>query len=110
VVAQTFRLREGLNAKPQRAPEFYGVIAAGILVGIAMNLFHIDAIKALFWSAVLNGVAAVPLIVVIVLIASDSNVMGEWRSSRLATLWGWATATFMGAATLAMFYFSMRRS
>jgi NRAMP (natural resistance-associated macrophage protein)-like metal ion transporter len=110
VVAETFRLREGLNEKPQRAPEFYGVIAAGILVGIAMNLFRVDAIKALFWSAVLNGIAAVPLIVVIVLIASDSNVMGKWRSSRLAIVWGWGTAALMGAATLAMFYFSMRRS
>src|SRR5581483_1322762 len=89
VVAQTFKLREGLNEKPQRAPEFYGVIAAGILVGIAMNLFHIDAIKALFWSAVLNGVAAVPLIAVIVLLASDPKVMGEWRSSLLARVWGW---------------------
>ena len=105
VVAQTFRLREGLNEKPGRAPEFYGVIAAGILVGIAMNLFHIDPIKALFWSAVLNGVAAVPLIAVIVLIASDSNVMGKWRSSPLARAWGWATVGLMGAATLAMFYF-----
>ncbi len=108
VVAQTFKLREGLNEKPQRAPEFYGVIAAGILVGIGMNLFHIDAIKALFWSAVLNGVAAVPLIAVIVLLASDANVMGKWRSSPLARAWGWATVALMGAATLAMFYFSVR--
>ena len=110
VVAQTFKLREGLNEKPQRAPEFYGVIAAGILVGIAMNLFHVDAIKALFWSAVLNGVAAVPLIAVIVLIASDRNVMGEWRSSLLARGWGLATVALMGAATLAMFYFWIRGS
>ena len=110
VVAQTFRLREGLDAKPQRAPEFYGVIAAGILVGIAMNLFRIDAIKALFWSAVLNGVAAVPIIAVIVVLASDSKIMGEWRSSVVARGWGWATVALMGVATLAMFYFSVRGS
>ena len=110
VVAQTFRLREGLNEKPQRAPEFYGVIAAGILVGIAMNLFRVDPIKALFWSAVLNGVAAVPLIAVIVFIASDANIMGKWRSSPLARVWGWATVGLMGAATLAMFYFSAKGS
>ncbi|MGB8519252.1 MAG: divalent metal cation transporter [Candidatus Tumulicola sp.] len=108
VVAQTFKLREGLNEKPQRAPEFYGVIVAGILIGIAMNLVHIDAIKALFWSAVLNGVAAVPIIAVIVLLASDANVMGEWRSSPLARVWGWATVALMGVATLAMFYFSAK--
>lgn len=110
VVAETFRLKEGLNEKPQRAPEFYGVIAAGILVGIAMNLFRIDAIKALFWSAVLNGVAAVPLIAVIVFIASDGRVMGKWRSSPMARVWGWATVALMGVATLAMFYFSVRKS
>ena len=48
VAAQTFRFREGLGEKPLRAPKFYGVIGAGILVGIAMNLLHVDAIKALF--------------------------------------------------------------
>jgi NRAMP (natural resistance-associated macrophage protein)-like metal ion transporter len=110
VVAQTFKFREGLNEKPHRAPQFYGVIAAGLLIGIAMNLFHVDPIKALFWSAVLNGVAAVPLIVVIVLVAADSSLMGEWRSSRLARGWGWGTAALMAAATIGMFYFSLRGS
>jgi NRAMP (natural resistance-associated macrophage protein)-like metal ion transporter len=107
VAAQTFNFREGLGEKPSRAPKFYGVIGAGIVVGIAMNIFHVDAIKALFWSAVLNGVAAVPLIVVIVLLASSSSIMGEWKSSKLARAWGWGTAALMGAATLGMFYFSL---
>ncbi|MGA8535028.1 MAG: Nramp family divalent metal transporter [Candidatus Tumulicola sp.] len=110
VVAQTFKFREGLNEKPQRAPEFYGVIVAGVLVGIAMNLFRVDAIKALFWSAVLNGVAAVPLIAVIVTIASNKAVMGRWTSSLPARIWGWATVALMSAATLGMFYFTFRRS
>ncbi|MBV8117580.1 MAG: divalent metal cation transporter, partial [Candidatus Eremiobacteraeota bacterium] len=110
VVAQTFKFREGLNEKPHRAPQFYGVIAAGVLVGIAMNLFHVDPIRALFWSAVLNGVAAVPLIAVIVMIASNSSLMGQWRSSALARGWGWATVALMGAATLGMFYFSIHGS
>ena len=70
------RFREGLNETPQRAPRFYGVIVAGIIVGIAMNLLRIDAIKALFWSAVLNGVAAVPLIAIIVWFASNSAAHG----------------------------------
>jgi Mn2+/Fe2+ NRAMP family transporter len=65
----------------------------------------IDAIKALFWSAVLNGVAAVPLIVVIVWLASISSLMGQWKSSVIARLWGWSTATLMGTATIGMFYF-----
>jgi Mn2+/Fe2+ NRAMP family transporter len=105
VMAQTFKFREGLNERPARAPKFYGVIVAGIVVGIAMNLMHIDAIKALFWSAVLNGVAAVPLLAVIVWLASSSSIMGKWKSSPLAQVWGWATVALMGGATAGMFYF-----
>ncbi len=110
VVAQTFKFREGLNEKPHRAPQFYGVIAAGLIIGIAMNLFRVDPIRALFWSAVLNGVAAVPLIVVIVLFASNSSIMGQWRSSGVARIWGWGTAALMAAATIGMFYFTLKGS
>ncbi|MBV8722633.1 MAG: divalent metal cation transporter [Candidatus Eremiobacteraeota bacterium] len=105
VAAQTFRFREGLGEPVHRAPRFYGVIAAGVLIGIAMNLLRIDAIKALFWSAVLNGIAAVPLIAAIVYLASNRSIMGEWRSSIAARIWGWGTFALMGAATAGMFYF-----
>lgn len=108
VAAQTFRFREGLSEPVARAPRFYGVIAAGILLGIAMNLLRIDAIKALFWSAVLNGITAVPLIAAIVYLVSNESVMGKWRSSPAARAWGWATVALMGAATLGMFYFSIK--
>jgi NRAMP (natural resistance-associated macrophage protein)-like metal ion transporter len=109
VAAETFGFREGLDEKPRRAWRFYATIAAGIGVGIAMNVFGVDAIRALFWSAVLNGVTAVPLIAVIVLMASNKRLMGQWRSSLVARVWGWGTAGIMGAATLGMFYFMLRR-
>ncbi len=105
VAAQTFGFREGLNETPHRAPRFYAILTAGVIIGIAMNLLHIDAIRALFWSAVLNGVAAVPLIAVIVWFASSPAIMGQWRSSILARAWGWATVALMGATTVGMFYF-----
>jgi NRAMP (natural resistance-associated macrophage protein)-like metal ion transporter len=105
VAAETFKFREGLSLPARRAPGFYGVIAAGIIIGILMNLLRIDPIKALFWSAVLNGVAAVPILAVIVVLASDRKIMGEWRSSVLARAWGWATVALMGLAALGMFYF-----
>lgn len=108
VAAQTFRFREGLNEPPSHARRFYLIIALGILIGIAMNLLHIDAIRALFWSAILNGISAVPLIAVIVWLASDSRLMGKWRSSLLARTWGWATFTLMSAATIGMFYFTFK--
>ncbi|MBV9718737.1 MAG: divalent metal cation transporter [Candidatus Eremiobacteraeota bacterium] len=109
VAAQTFRFREGLSEPLHRAPRFYGAIVAGVLIGIAMNLLRIDAIKALFWSAVLNGVAAIPLIGVIVWLASNRALMGEWRSSALARAWGWGTFALMGGATVGMFYFMVHR-
>ncbi|MGH7661224.1 MAG: NRAMP family divalent metal transporter, partial [Vulcanimicrobiaceae bacterium] len=84
VFAETFRFREGLSEKPRRAPQFYAVIVLGILVGIGINLLHVDAIKALFWAAVLNGVAAVPLLAAIVWLASNHQVMGKWKSSGVA--------------------------
>jgi NRAMP (natural resistance-associated macrophage protein)-like metal ion transporter len=110
VAAQTFRFREGLSEPVHRAPRFYMIIAAGMLIGIAMNLLRVDAIKALFWSAILNGVAAVPLIAVIVWLASNRKVMGDWTSSGLARAWGWATFALMGSATAGMFYFMARGS
>jgi len=110
VAAQTFKFREGLNESPEHAPKFYGVIAAGIIIGIAMDLLRVDAIKALFWAAVLNGVAAVPLLAVIVWLASRSSIMGKWKSSLLARAWGWGTVALMGAATLGMFFFMVKGS
>lgn len=109
VAAETFRFRQGLNEPPQRAPRFYGVIAGGILIGVFLDLLRINPISALFWCAVLNGVAAVPLIAAIVWLASDRN-MGRWRSSPLAIAWGWATVALMGAAAVGMFYFMARGS
>jgi NRAMP (natural resistance-associated macrophage protein)-like metal ion transporter len=110
VAAQTFRFREGLSEPVARAPHFYGIVVAGILIGIAMNLLRIDAIRALFWSAVLNGIAAVPLIGVIVWLASNERVMGKYASSTAARAWGWATFMLMGGATIGMFYFMARHS
>jgi NRAMP (natural resistance-associated macrophage protein)-like metal ion transporter len=110
VAAETFGFREGLNEPLRRAPGFYGVIAAGIVIGIAMDLLRIDPIKALFWSAVLNGVAAVPILAVIVVLASDRTIMGKWRSSALAIAWGWGTVVLMGLAAAGMFYFTAKGS
>jgi NRAMP (natural resistance-associated macrophage protein)-like metal ion transporter len=110
VAAQTFKFREGLGESPQRAPKFYGILAAGVIIGIGMNLLRVDAIKALFWSAVLNGVVAVPLIAVIVWFASDSAIVGTWKSSPLARIWGWGTVALMGATTAGMFYFIAKGS
>ena len=105
VAAEMLSFREGLAEPPRRAPRFYGVLALGIVIGVVMNFIGIDPIKALFWSAVLNGVSAVPLVFAVVLIASNKKVMGEWRSSVLARIWGWATFALMTLAAVGMFVF-----
>jgi NRAMP (natural resistance-associated macrophage protein)-like metal ion transporter len=105
VAAEMFAFREGLNEKPRRAPRFYAVVSGGVIIGVLMNVFHIDPIRALFWSAVGNGVAAVPLIFAVIMIANDEKVMGKWRSSRLANIWGWCTFAAMSAAAVLMFVF-----
>jgi NRAMP (natural resistance-associated macrophage protein)-like metal ion transporter len=105
VAAEMLRFRTGLNERPSRAPRFYAILAAGVVIGVVMNVIRVDPIKALFWSAVLNGVAAVPLLYAIVHLASSSKVMGRWRSSLVARLWGWATFGLMGVAAVLMFVF-----
>lgn len=105
VVAETLGWRRGLDQKPRRAPGFYGALVAGMAVAVGMAFFHVDPIKSLYWSAVINGVVAVPLLAVIVRFASDRALMGEWRSSLVARVWGWATVIVMGAAAIAMFAF-----
>jgi Mn2+/Fe2+ NRAMP family transporter len=70
-----------------------------------LNLLGMDPIKALFWSAVFNGVAAVPLVFAVVTIASNRKLMGRWTSSLLARIWGWLTFALMGLAAIGMFVF-----
>ena len=105
VAAEMLHFRTGLNETPKRAGRFYAILAAGVIVGVIMNIIGIDPIKALFWSAVLNGVAAVPLVYAIVHLANRRDVMGQWKSSLLANIWGWATFALMGAAAVLMFVY-----
>jgi NRAMP (natural resistance-associated macrophage protein)-like metal ion transporter len=93
--AELFGLREGLEQKPWRARGFYGIIALGIVAGAIMGLLHIDPIKALFWSAVFNGVAAVPLIYAIIRIASDRKLLKDLVVSKVARLWLWLAFALM---------------
>lgn len=105
LIAEAFGFREGLNEKPKDAPQFYGLIVLGMAIAMMMGLLKVDAIAALFWSAVINGVVAVPLLAAIVVLASDRRVMGEWSSSLPARIWGWTTVAAMGLAAIGMFAF-----
>ncbi|HUN28230.1 MAG TPA: divalent metal cation transporter [Alphaproteobacteria bacterium] len=98
--AELLNLAEGLERKPYRARGFYAIIAAGVLGGALMGVFGVDPIKALFWSAVFNGVAAVPLIYAIIRIARDPRVLGQWTISRAALVWLWLAFGLMSLSAL----------
>ena len=91
-----------LDLKPWLAPRFYGVIAIAILVGLAFNFARLNAVKMLFWSAVLNGLLAPPLVIMVVALTSDRRVMGNRVNSTGMRVLGWSCAAVMSAAALAL--------
>ena len=82
--AKRFGWRIGLAERPGRAPAFYWAIAAAVLVGALLNFSPLDPVKALILSAVVNGVAAVPIMVMIMHMASRRDVMGEFALKPMA--------------------------
>ena len=93
----------GLERKATDARGFYGVIAVSVLAGLGIQYLPISPMKALFWSAVINGVVAVPLLVVIILLATNKSVMGAFTVSRSLIILGWIATAVMGAAAIRMF-------
>ncbi|WP_342250735.1 NRAMP family divalent metal transporter [Sphingomonas sp. OTU376] len=94
--------RCGLEHKVKDAPGFYGVIALSILLGVFLDWSGIPPMQALFWSAVVNGFAAVPIMAVMMVIATRRSVMGEFRIHGPLLVFGWAATIVMGAAAVAM--------
>jgi Mn2+/Fe2+ NRAMP family transporter len=93
----------GLARKLKRALRFYAVVAAGFLVGVGLNFTKIDPIKALFWSAVINGVVAVPVMVMMMLLSSRGAVMGRFDLPGPLKAVGWLATAVMAAAAVGMF-------
>ena len=93
----------GLDRKPLDAKAFYGTIAVSTLIGICINFVGLDPIKALFWSAVINGVVAVPLMVIIMLMAMRRDVMGNFVLPRPLWAMGWLCTATMAVAVTIMF-------
>ena len=101
-VAEAEIWRGSLEDTPRLARRFYAVVAVSMLVGLALNFVGLDAVTMLFWSAVVNGVLAAPLIVLVVLLTSDRAVMGKRVNPPFLRWLGWAIAVIMIAATVGM--------
>ncbi len=97
-VAEAFGWKCGLDEKPGRAKEFYLVMAASMLGALAIDFAGIPPVKALFWTAIINGFLAPPMLVVIMLVANNRAVMGERVNGRVLNVLGWLTTALMFAA------------
>ncbi|RFB76481.1 NRAMP family divalent metal transporter [Methylovirgula sp. 4M-Z18] len=93
----------GLERKAKDARGFYGVIAVSVLVGLVIQYSPINPMRALFWSAVINGVVAVPLMAVIIVLACRKSVMGKYTEKMPIVVLGWIGTLVMGAAAIMMF-------
>ncbi len=102
-IGEALHWRVGFAQLPGRAIYFYATIAAATLLGALLNFTALDPIKALFWSAVINGVAAVPIMAMIMLLASRRDVMGEFQLKPLLKTLGWIATFVMSVAAVAMF-------
>ncbi|HEY2051254.1 MAG TPA: divalent metal cation transporter [Caulobacteraceae bacterium] len=99
---EAFGWHVGLARKLRRAPSFYAVIAIATIIGAALNFTPIDPIKALFWSAVINGVVAVPVMLLMMLLASRPKIMGRFTLSRGLKAVGWVATGVMALAAVGM--------
>lgn len=100
--AGTFRWRNSLELKPSAAVKFYAIIGGSTAVGVGLNFFGLDPIRALFWSAVVNGAISVPIMIVMMLLVSRADVMGRLVPSRTQLIAGWLATAVMALAVAAM--------
>jgi len=101
-LAEAMGWKWGLERKAKDARGFYGVIAVSVLAGLFIQYSPISPMKALFWSAVINGVVAVPLMIVIIVLVSKKTVMGDFTASRAIVILGWIATAVMGLAAVRM--------
>ena len=100
-MSEIFGWRFGLDKKPGRAPQFYGVIALSTIVGIELNFVGIGPVTALYWTAVINGFLAPLLLVLIMLVSGNRRIMGERANGPLLATLGWLTTAAMLVAAAA---------
>jgi NRAMP (natural resistance-associated macrophage protein)-like metal ion transporter len=102
-LGEAFGWTASLEKKPLQAVKFYATITAATVIGLILNFVHLNPIKALFWSAVLNGVVAVPVMVLMMLLTAKRKVMGKFTLPAYLRICGWIATAVMLAASLGMF-------
>jgi NRAMP (natural resistance-associated macrophage protein)-like metal ion transporter len=109
-VSEAFGWRASLKAKAPDAAGFYTILAAATVVGFGLGFTGIDAFHMLVWSAVLNGVVAVPIMAMMMVIVSNAKVMGRFKARSWLVAFGWLGTAIMGLAVIAMFWSFLHQS
>ena len=103
-VSESVRWKVGLHKKLNHAYSFYGVMIFSMLIGLGLNFIGLDSIKALIYSAVLNGCVAPVVLILIVLLSSNKKIMGDYSNSIVLKVIGWITVALMAVAAIATIY------
>jgi Mn2+/Fe2+ NRAMP family transporter len=106
-VGETRGWKTGLDNKPWEAVGFYSVISAAVALGLIIDYSGLDPIKALYWSAVVNGVIAVPMMAAMMFVSTHKKMMGQFTAGPSLRILGWASTAVMAAATVAMIVVSV---
>ncbi len=102
-IGELFHWPVGMDRKPHKAKGFYGVLAMATILGLGIDFLHINPIKALFWSAVINGMASVPIMILIMLMFHSTKIMGQFaKLSRTLKFFGWLCTAIMTAAAIGL--------
>src|SRR6187200_2381513 len=103
-LADTFGWKQGLNKRFKQAKVFYLVIAASTAIGLVMNFVNIDPIKALIYTAVINGITAVPILFAVMKISNDKNILNENTNPKISNIVGWLTFFIMSVSVVIMLF------
>jgi Mn2+/Fe2+ NRAMP family transporter len=101
-LAEAAAWHASLEKKPQGARRFYSVLAAAMVGGLMVEFLGLNAVKMMFWAAIINGALAPPLILLVILLTSNRRVMGDQVNSLLLRIPGWGTFAIMSAATIGL--------
>ena len=102
-LSETFEWREGLDRRLFQAKSFYAAIAVATMAGVGLNFTALDPVRALYWSAVVNGIMAAPVMAALMLIAGNARIMGRLTISRAMSVSGWVATALMLAASIGFF-------
>jgi NRAMP (natural resistance-associated macrophage protein)-like metal ion transporter len=107
-VAETFHWPASLETRPRRAIKFYSALGVAIIAGVILNLLAIDPIRALYWSAVVNGIVAVPLMIILMSMAANQAVVGQFTLPVYLRITGWIATAVMTIAVVGFLVFTIR--